>query len=66
MPSFDTKLDPNLDSVGNAVDTTGKEIGTRFDFKNDIIAIHWIAWNQHLLQLLGCGFASYRHSFSFR
>ena len=32
MPSFDTKLDPNLDSVGNAVDTTGKEIGTRFDF----------------------------------
>ena len=33
MPSFDTKLDPNLDSVGNAVDTTGKEIGTRFDFK---------------------------------
>ena len=23
MPSFDTKLDPNLDSVGNAVDTTG-------------------------------------------
>ncbi|WP_375212115.1 YajQ family cyclic di-GMP-binding protein [Aquabacterium sp.] len=33
MPSFDTKLDPNLESVGNAVDTTSKEIGTRFDFK---------------------------------
>ncbi|MDI1350989.1 YajQ family cyclic di-GMP-binding protein [Aquabacterium sp.] len=33
MPSFDTKLDPNLDAVGNAVDTTSKEIGTRFDFK---------------------------------
>jgi len=33
MPSFDTKLDPNLESVGNAVDTAMKEIGTRFDFK---------------------------------
>jgi len=33
MPSFDTVLDPNLVEVKNAVDQTGKEIGTRFDFK---------------------------------
>jgi cyclic-di-GMP-binding protein len=33
MPSFDTVLEPNLVEVGNAVDQTGKEIGTRFDFK---------------------------------
>ncbi len=33
MPSFDVKLDPNLEAVGNAVDTSSKEIGTRFDFK---------------------------------
>src|SRR3990167_44719 len=41
MPSFDTKLDPNLDSVGNAVDTTGKEIGTRFDFKGTSAAVEF-------------------------
>ena len=39
MPSFDTKLDPNLESVGNAVDTTAKEIGTRFDFKGTSAAV---------------------------
>ena len=33
MPSFDTVLDPNMVEVKNAVDQTGKEIGTRFDFK---------------------------------
>ena len=33
MPSFDVKLNPSFDAVGNAVDTTSKEIGTRFDFK---------------------------------
>ena len=33
MPSFDTVLEPNLVELKNAVDQTGKEIGTRFDFK---------------------------------
>ena len=33
MPSFDAVLEPNLVEVRNAVDQTGKEIGTRFDFK---------------------------------
>ena len=33
MPSFDAVLEPNLVEVKNAVDQTGKEIGTRFDFK---------------------------------
>jgi uncharacterized protein YajQ (UPF0234 family) len=41
MPSFDTKLDPNLESVGNAVDTTSKEIGTRFDFKGTSAAVEF-------------------------
>ena len=41
MPSFDTKLDPNLESVGNAVDTTAKEIGTRFDFKGSSAAVEF-------------------------
>lgn len=33
MPSFDTVLEPNLVEVRNAVEQTGKEVGTRFDFK---------------------------------
>lgn len=33
MPSFDVVMEPNLVEVKNAVDQTGKEIGTRFDFK---------------------------------
>lgn len=33
MPSFDTVLEPNFVEVRHAVDQTGKEIGTRFDFK---------------------------------
>ena len=33
MPSFDTVLEPNLVELRNAVDQSGKEIGTRFDFK---------------------------------
>jgi uncharacterized protein YajQ (UPF0234 family) len=41
MPSFDTKLDPNLDEVANAVDQTAKEIGTRFDFKGSSAAIEF-------------------------
>ena len=41
MPSFDAKLDPNLESVGNAVDTTAKEIGTRFDFKGTSAAVEF-------------------------
>jgi uncharacterized protein YajQ (UPF0234 family) len=41
MPSFDTKLDPNLEAVGNAVDTSSKEIGTRFDFKGTSAAVEF-------------------------
>ncbi|MFN3617084.1 MAG: YajQ family cyclic di-GMP-binding protein [Aquabacterium sp.] len=41
MPSFDTKLDPNLESVGNAVDTAMKEVGTRFDFKGTSAALEF-------------------------
>ena len=41
MPSFDAKLDPNLESVGNAVDTSAKEIGTRFDFKGTSAAVEF-------------------------
>ena len=33
MPSFDTVLEADLVKVKNAVENTGKEIGTRFDFK---------------------------------
>jgi uncharacterized protein YajQ (UPF0234 family) len=33
MPSFDTVCEPNMAEVRNAVDTSAKEIGTRFDFK---------------------------------
>ena len=32
MPSFDTVCEPNMVEVRNAVDTSAKEIGTRFDF----------------------------------
>ena len=39
MPSFDAVVDPNLVEVKNAVDQTGKEIGTRFDFKGSSAAI---------------------------
>lgn len=41
MPSFDIKLDPNLEAVGNAVDTSSKEIGTRFDFKGTSAAVEF-------------------------
>ena len=33
MPSFDTVLEPDLVELRNAIEQTGKEIGTRFDFK---------------------------------
>jgi cyclic-di-GMP-binding protein len=39
MPSFDTVLEANLVKVKNAVENTGKEIGTRFDFKGTPAAI---------------------------
>ena len=39
MPSFDTVCEPNLVEVKNAVENTGKEIGTRFDFKGTSAAI---------------------------
>lgn len=41
MPSFDTKLDPNLEAVDNAVNTSQKEIGTRFDFKGTSAAVEF-------------------------
>jgi uncharacterized protein YajQ (UPF0234 family) len=41
MPSFDTKLDPNLESVGNAVDTASKEVTNRFDFKGTSAALEF-------------------------
>jgi uncharacterized protein YajQ (UPF0234 family) len=39
MPSFDTVCEPNMVEVRNAVDTSSKEIGTRFDFKGTSAAI---------------------------
>ena len=39
MPSFDTVCEPNLVEVKNEVDTTAKEIATRFDFKGTSAAI---------------------------
>jgi len=33
MPSFDIVSEVNLHEVGNAVDQTNREVGTRFDFK---------------------------------
>ncbi|MDT8998134.1 YajQ family cyclic di-GMP-binding protein [Paucibacter sp. APW11] len=33
MPSFDTKLEPNMVNIGHGVDNSKKEIATRFDFK---------------------------------
>ena len=41
MPSFDTKLDPDLEAVDNAVNTSQKEIGTRFDFKGTSAAVEF-------------------------
>ena len=39
MPSFDTVLEADLVKVKNAVENTGKEIGTRFDFKGTSAAL---------------------------
>ena len=39
MPSFDTVLEADLVKVKNAVENTGKEIGTRFDFKGTSASI---------------------------
>ena len=39
MPSFDTVCEPNMVEVRNAIDTSSKEIGTRFDFKGTSAAI---------------------------
>lgn len=33
MPSFDISLEPDMVKIKNGVDTSAKEIGTRFDFK---------------------------------
>jgi len=39
MPTFDTVCESNMVEVKNAVDTSTKEIGTRFDFKGTSAAI---------------------------
>ena len=39
MPTFDTVCEPNMVEVKNAVDTSAKEIATRFDFKVTSAAI---------------------------
>lgn len=39
MPNFDIVVEPNLVEVRNAVDQTGKEIATRFDFKGTSASI---------------------------
>lgn len=39
MPSFDVLLEPEMPAIKNAVDTTKKEIGTRFDFKGTSAAV---------------------------
>jgi uncharacterized protein YajQ (UPF0234 family) len=39
MPSFDTVLEADLVKVKNAVENTGKEIATRFDFKGTSASI---------------------------
>ena len=39
MPAFDTVCEPNMVEVKNAVDTSAKEIATRFDFKGTSAAI---------------------------
>ena len=39
MPTFDTVCEPNMVEVKNAVDTSTKEIATRFDFKGTSASI---------------------------
>ena len=39
MPTFDTVCEPNMVEVKNAIDTSAKEIATRFDFKGTSAAI---------------------------
>ena len=39
MPSFDVLLEPEMPAIKNAVETTRKEIGTRFDFKGTSAAV---------------------------
>lgn len=39
MPTFDTVCEPNMVEVRNAVDTSAKEIATRFDFKGTSAAL---------------------------
>ena len=53
MPSFDVVLEPNLVELRNAVDQSGKEIGTRFDFKGSSARIEIVeTGKQRDLQLL--------------
>ena len=52
MPSFDVLLEPEMPAIKNAVDTTKKEIGTRFDFKGTSAAVE-LKEKETEIQLVG-------------
>ena len=52
MPSFDVLLEPEMPAIKNAVDTTKKEIGTRFDFKGTSAAVE-LKEKEKEIQLVG-------------
>jgi uncharacterized protein YajQ (UPF0234 family) len=52
MPSFDVLLEPEMPAIKNAVDTTRKEIGTRFDFKGTSAAVD-LKEKEKEIQLVG-------------
>jgi len=52
MPSFDVLLEPEMPAIKNAVDTTRKEIGTRFDFKGTSAAVE-LKEKEKEIQLIG-------------
>ena len=54
MPSFDVLLEPEMPAIKNAVDTTKKEIGTRFDFKGTSAAVE-LKEKEKEIQLVGDG-----------
>lgn len=54
MPSFDVVLEPDLVELRNAVEQTGKEIGTRFDFKGTSAKVEQVeSAKDRALQLFG-------------
>ena len=52
MPSFDVLLEPEMPAIKNAIDTTRKEIGTRFDFKGTSAAVE-LKEKEKEIQLIG-------------